>query len=139
MAVPQGLEASGALIYTLSASTAISVVVVVVIALPSEPRRLGPKEPRLVPEGYPVVGALRFFTARWDFFQHARRLTPSGNFGFFIGKHPVVGLTGEKGRQAFFESKGVGFGEGYVCMSVCLSLPLSPGGLLRVLREDLVG
>ena len=138
MAVSQGLDGSGALIYMLSASIVISAVVV--FALLSSPRRLGPKAPHLVPGGYPVVGALRFFTARWDFFQHARRLTPSGNFGFFIGRHAVVGLTGEKGRQLFFESKGLGFGEGYVCMSVCLfvSLPLSPSEL-RVLREDLVG
>ena len=112
MAVPQSLEGSGALIYTLSASIAISAVVV--FTLLSSPRCLGPKAPRLAPGRYPVVGALRFFTARWDFFQHAQQLTPSGNFGFFIGKHPVVGLTGEKGRQVFFESKGLGFGEGYV-------------------------
>jgi hypothetical protein len=71
------------------------------------------KAPKLVDEGWPLLGALRFFTARWEFFQHARSHSPSGNFSFRLGKYPLIGLTGEKGRQVFFENRDLGFAEGY--------------------------
>lgn len=77
------------------------------------PQQLGPKAPPRVREGWPILGALRFFTARWEFFQHARDQAPSGNFSFFLGKHPVVGLSGDAARKIFFESKDLGFAEGY--------------------------
>lgn len=41
----------------------------------------------------------------------ARSLT--GNFSFFIGKYPVVGLSGEASRRVFFDSKQFGLTEGY--------------------------
>lgn len=81
-------------------------------ALAPQQDLLGPKAPPRVHEEWPVLGALRFFTARWDFYQHARSQAKSGNFSFFLGKHPVVGLTGDRGRKLFFESKGLGFAEG---------------------------
>ncbi|TVY73614.1 Sterol 14-demethylase [Lachnellula suecica] len=61
---------------------------------------------------FPILGATKFFTARWQFFRHARDQSPTGNFSFFLGKHPVVGLTGVEGRKTFFESRELGFGEG---------------------------
>jgi hypothetical protein len=72
-----------------------------------------PNSPKRITEGYPILGALRFFTARWDFFQHARAQTPSGNFSFYLGKHPIVGISGDKGRQLFFENRDLDFAEGY--------------------------
>ncbi|KAG9236781.1 cytochrome P450 [Amylocarpus encephaloides] len=78
--------------------------------------KFSPRSPTLVREGYPVLGALRFFTARWDFFQHARTQSPTGNFSFFLGKHPVVGLTGTDGRRVFFDSRELGFAEGYAVL-----------------------
>jgi hypothetical protein len=76
------------------------------------------RAPKLVKDGYPVIGALRFFTARWDFFHDEGVRSPTGNFSFFLGKHPVVGLTGEKGRRVFFESREMGFAEGYCLCSI---------------------
>jgi hypothetical protein len=99
----------------LSFSTALAAIVlsigVYALLNPSQPASVS-KEPKPVPEGYPVVGALRFFTARWDFFREARSHAATGNFGFKIGKHFVVGLSGDKGRQLFFESRDLGFQEG---------------------------
>lgn len=47
----------------------------------------------------PIISALRFCTARWDFFQYNRAPSPSGHFIVFIGKNPVVDLSGLNGRQ----------------------------------------
>jgi hypothetical protein len=98
------------LVVTIS-SLAILVVGGYIFLAPQQ-ELLGPKAPARVHEEWPLVGALRFFTARWEFFQHARDRASSGNFSFFIGKHPVVALTGEKGRKVFFESRELGFAEG---------------------------
>lgn len=94
-------------------STAAVLLVVAAYVLVPSGYKFSPKSPKIVSEGYPIFGALRFFTARWEFFQHARAQSPSGNFSFFLGKHPVVGLSGDKGRQLFFESRELGFAEGF--------------------------
>lgn len=71
------------------------------------------KSPKPVSGGFPILGAVRFFTARLDFFRHAQAEAPTGNFSFFLGKHPIVGLSGDKARSLFFESRELGFAEGY--------------------------
>ena len=70
--------------------------------------------PKLAKQSYPIVGSLKFFTARWDFFQDEIARSETGNFSFFLGKHPVVGLSGEQSRKVFFDNRGLGFSEGYV-------------------------
>lgn len=70
------------------------------------------KAPPLTTENYPILGAIGFFTARWDFFRQASAHSRSGNFSFYLGKYPVVGLSGDVARQVFFESKQLGFAEG---------------------------
>ena len=69
--------------------------------------------PRLTKEAWPVLGSLQFFTERWDFYQRAMAQSPTRNFSFYAGQWPVVALSGDEGRKVFFESKGLGFGEGY--------------------------
>lgn len=61
--------------------------------------------------GLPIFGALQFFTQRWDFWRHARDAA-GGSFTFFVGKHPIVGLSGVEGRKLFFESKELDIHEG---------------------------
>jgi sterol 14-demethylase len=73
-----------------------------------------PNAPKRVGWGYPFVGTYEFFNARWDLFRQSSLLTASGNFTFFIGPHQVVGLSGDKGRETFFESRDLSFSEGYV-------------------------
>ncbi|KUJ10352.1 cytochrome P450 [Mollisia scopiformis] len=105
---------------SLSASTVSTVVILLLVSSytiwASRGFRFSSKSPKRLREGYPIFGALRFFTARWDFFQQARAQTPTGNFTFFVGKHPVIGLTGEKPRQAFFQSRDLDFTEGYAVL-----------------------
>jgi cytochrome P450 len=69
--------------------------------------------PPLTSEAFPVIGSLQFFTERWDFFQRAAALSKSNHFSFYAGQWPVVALRGEEGRKVFFESKSLGFAEGY--------------------------
>jgi sterol 14-demethylase len=95
------------------ASTTIVILSIGAYILLGGPQyRFSPNSPKRITEGYPILGAFRFFTARWDFFRHARAQTPSGNFSFFLGKHPIVGMSGDKGRQLFFESRDLDFAEG---------------------------
>lgn len=70
------------------------------------------KAPKLVRQSYPILGALDFFNRRWDFFRHNRSEMDSGQFSYMVGKYPIVGLTGERARKLFFESKDLGFAEG---------------------------
>jgi hypothetical protein len=96
------------------ASTSVVILSIGAYILLGGPQyHFSPNSPKRITEGYPILGAFRFFTARWDFFRHARAQTPSGNFSFFLGKHPIVGMSGDKGRQLFFESRDLDFAEGY--------------------------
>ena len=70
------------------------------------------KSPPAIKGNYPVVGGLGFFGKRWEFFRTAMANSASGNFSFHVGKMHVVGVSGLAGRQAFFESKQLGFAEG---------------------------
>ena len=104
-------DIQGSAIFAVSAAIALPIFLYVLFF--SSQYEFPPKAPKLVDEGWPIIGALRFFTARWEFFQHARSHSPSGNFSFRIGKYPLIGLTGEKGREVFFENRDLGFAEGY--------------------------
>jgi len=64
-------------------------------------------------QGWPIVGCLRFFTARWDFHKSAAASSPTGNFSYYVGTKPVVGLSGDQSRKFFFENRRLNFGAGY--------------------------
>jgi hypothetical protein len=66
-----------------------------------------------VSHNFPITGAFGFWAKRWDFFRHARDHSPTGNFTWNAGPNTVVGLSGDSGRRLFFESKQLGFSEGY--------------------------
>lgn len=69
--------------------------------------------PPLVSEAWPIIGSMQFFTQRWEFFQRQMAHSPTGNFTFFAGDKPVIGMSGDESRRLFFESKHLGFTEGY--------------------------
>ncbi|KAF2200677.1 cytochrome P450 6A1 [Delitschia confertaspora ATCC 74209] len=79
-------------------------------------RRILPNAPEKVSSDLPLSGALGFWTERWDFYKNAIKKSPTGNFTFHAGSHTIVGLSGEKGRKLFFESRELGFGEGYAVL-----------------------
>ncbi|KAE8379572.1 cytochrome P450 [Aspergillus bertholletiae] len=69
--------------------------------------------PQVLKEGYPLLGALRFFTDRGNFFHDSVAATRTGNFGFYVGCHQLIGLAGHPGRKTFFESKLLDLTTGY--------------------------
>lgn len=69
--------------------------------------------PKRLTEGYPILGVVRFFSARRDFYIDGIQQSPSGQFSFYFGKHRIVALSGEQGRKSFFENKELDMPEGY--------------------------
>jgi hypothetical protein len=72
--------------------------------------------PKQVKEGYPLLGALRLFTSRGDFYKEALAQSNTGSFSLYFGKHQLVGLSGVEGRKTFFDSKDLNMSEGYAVM-----------------------
>lgn len=68
--------------------------------------------PKQIKEGYPLLGALRLFTSRGDFYKEALTRSNTGSFSFYFGKHQLVGMSGIEGRKAFFDSKDLNMSEG---------------------------
>lgn len=91
-----------------------TILLVAYVGIHSYNRRVPTNAPQVARGELPLMGALGFWTKRWDFFRSNRESAASGNFSFHAGPHTVVGLTGEKGRQLFFESRELGFSEGQV-------------------------
>ena len=75
-------------------------------------RRISPDAPPAVRDNYPLTGAWGFWNRRWEFFQNACSRSSTGNFSFHAGSHHLIGLSGEKARQVFFDSRELGFEEG---------------------------
>ncbi|KAF2677482.1 cytochrome P450 6A1 [Lentithecium fluviatile CBS 122367] len=71
------------------------------------------KTPQFVRGNYPILGAVGFWTRRWDFFKEARSFSKSGNFSFHAGSNLLVCVTGEKGRRVFYDSRELRLEEGY--------------------------
>ena len=73
--------------------------------------------PKVYSSDYPIFGTLGFWTARRDFWRKAIRESKTGNFSFHVGKHPVIGISGEEGRELFLNSRHLGMQEGYPQLS----------------------
>jgi hypothetical protein len=105
-----------ALVAELSFSTLVllfSPVVLITYYILFAPRVEFPSAaPKQASEQYPVVGALGYFSEKWDFYRRSSRESPSGSFSFYLGKHAVVGLAGETGRDVFYNSKELGISQG---------------------------
>lgn len=68
--------------------------------------------PKLLKDGYPILGAVRFFSDRRNFTSHGTAATGSGHFSFYFGKHQIVSVSGLSGRKTFFESRDLNMAEG---------------------------
>jgi cytochrome P450 len=79
-------------------------------------RRLPANAPAEVRDNYPVSGAFGFWTKRWDWYRQRRDEAKTGNFSFHAGSNKIVALSGDKGRKLFFDSKDLGFAEGYAVL-----------------------
>lgn len=76
-------------------------------------RKLPANAPNAASDNYPITGPWGFWTERWDWYRRQRDQSKTGNFSYHAGPHTIVGLTGEEGRKLFFESRELGFAEGY--------------------------
>ena len=101
--------ASSALTLTVGLLTAMAALLAYLFHRPPLPKNA----PALTREAYPIIGSLGFFTRRWDWFQQAQRRSPTDNFSFYTGNHPIIAVAGIQGRKAYFESKHLSLGEGY--------------------------
>ena len=141
---------------TVLYSLTITVLVALYLLFVKRPS-LHSKAPPLTSGVYPIVGALGFFNRRWDFFKLGAAASPTGNFSFYVGKKPIVGLTSDASRQAFFDNKNFSFMEGYAGLAEGFSVLFGPSSkpkeeekqpvdfgkyfnsrMLRVLRRDVL-
>jgi len=72
------------------------------------------KSPPTSTSDWPVLGDLGFWGARREWWLQQLKQAKSNNFSFHVGKHRLVGTNSDEGRKLFFESKSLGFTEGYV-------------------------
>lgn len=79
-------------------------------------RHLDANAPPMVSDNIPITGALGFWTKRWTWCQKKRAQSNTGNFSFHAGQNTIVTLSGDKGRKLFFDSRDLGFAEGYAVL-----------------------
>lgn len=79
-------------------------------------RRLPANAPHVANDNYPVTGPWGFWTKRWDWYRRRCDQSKTGNFSFHAGPNTIVALSGEDGRKLFFESRELGFTEGYAVL-----------------------
>ncbi|KAI5199546.1 cytochrome P450 6A1 [Aureobasidium subglaciale] len=108
--VLQGLGTSQTLL------TVISLALGIVAAYLYIGRSLPYGVPPRVKGDWPLIGPLTFWTKRWEFFQEAAKASLNGNFSFTVGKHVVVGVTGDEDRKVFLESKQLDATAGYATL-----------------------
>jgi sterol 14-demethylase len=96
----------------------VVVLVLTICATVSLPysHRIPADAPPQVSDDLPIVGALGFWTERWNWWSGRRDQSKTGTFSFHVGPNMVVALSGDKGRRLFFESKDLGFTEGYAVL-----------------------
>lgn len=75
-------------------------------------RSLPAGTPPSIKRNWPLIGPIKYWTKRWDFFQEATKASLNGNFTFNVGKHVVVGVSGDESRRVFMESKQLEMGSG---------------------------
>jgi len=79
-------------------------------------RSLPEGAPPLVKGDWPLIGPTTYWTKRWDFFKEATKASLNGSFSFHVGKHVVVGVSGDDGRRVFMESKQLDASSGYATL-----------------------
>jgi sterol 14-demethylase len=107
-----GVLRSPTLLLLLSAAVILVFVVVHTFFI----RKLPTNAPHVASDNYPLTGPWGFWTERWDWYRRQRDQSATGNFSFHAGPNTIVALAGEEGRKLFFESRELGFAEGYAVL-----------------------
>lgn len=70
--------------------------------------------PRQIKEGQGIFGAIRFFTARYEFYEEwSKKLK---HFSFHIGNNNIISLSGEAARKWFIECPQLSLVDGYTLL-----------------------
>ncbi|KAI0121124.1 cytochrome P450 [Xylariales sp. AK1849] len=67
------------------------------------------KAPGFVSDTIPFFGAFNFYARPWEWWQTASRKSKTGHFSFWVGKHHVIGVTGEAARKMFMDNHDMDF------------------------------
>lgn len=111
LAIKQGADSP--LFLVLASAAIVSFVLLLQLIFK---KRVPVGAPPETKDNYPITGAWGFWTERWLWYQRQRDASPTGNFTFSAGPNTIVALSGDHGRQLFFESKELGFAEGYAVL-----------------------
>ena len=76
--------------------------------------------PRPLGEDYPILGALRFFSDRYNMYFDGISSSRTGNFSFYFGKHQIVAISGLEGRKVFFQNKAMDLSQGLVALGAVI-------------------
>lgn len=104
LASPQDWPASALLL----AATIVILLVVRLLRRPDLPLGASWTE-----RGAPLIGSLAFFTKRRDFLREGKERSPNGHFNFYYGSYPIIALSGEAARAAYFTTRGLDLSAGY--------------------------
>lgn len=63
--------------------------------------------------GLPLIGSPTFFTKRGDYLKEGKQRSPNGHFNFYYGSYPIIALSGEAARAAYFTTRGLDLNAGY--------------------------
>lgn len=86
-----------------------SIIVLYTFSKPAFPSNA----PKPTTDTIPLLGSLNFFTKRWEFYKSCTTLSAKGNFSFYAGQWPVIGISGHDNRKLFFDSKQLSLRDGY--------------------------
>ncbi|RFU80822.1 cytochrome p450 6a1 [Trichoderma arundinaceum] len=64
-------------------------------------------------KGLPFIGSIPFFTKRGDFLLEGTKRSPNGYFNFYYGSYPIIALSGEAARTAYFTTRGLDLNAGF--------------------------
>lgn len=63
--------------------------------------------------GVPILGSLPFYTRRGDYLREGKERSANGHFNFFFGPYPIVAISGEAARSAYFTTRGLDLSAGF--------------------------
>ncbi|KAM0257943.1 hypothetical protein ACHAQJ_004101 [Trichoderma viride] len=72
-----------------------------------------PSGASLTERGVPFIGSVPFFTKRGDFLKEGKERSPNGHFSFYYGPYPIISLSGEAARTAYFTARGLDLNAGF--------------------------
>lgn len=90
-------------------TAAFTLAILPILRRPAFPR----SAPFVSKHSLPLIGSLGFFTQRAAFLTKGGKASPTGQFSFNYGPHPIISLSGEAARTTFYTARGLDLGAGF--------------------------